>query len=218
MEHEHNPGDLPVSRRRAIRMAGAAGLASAATVAGATPAEAQAGQPLLLETTNTASKTTRLDITGGDGKPHDNPGVHLRTDTARDALRVHSEHGNGILATCNHDDQSTAAVTAYGTHLGVYAQVNSPNAPAVWGQGVGVGSRGLLGWATGTDGTAVHGLATDGVGGLFEGTKANINLRPVPAAASHPTPGTTGDLFVDRTGRLWYCRAGGNPATWVQLA
>lgn len=172
------------------------------------------GGPFMLEIINTASETTRLDIT--TDRPGD-PGVDIRTDTARDTLRVHSEHGNGIYATCNHDDGSRAAVTAYGTYLGIYAQINGPSAPAVMGQGVGDGSRGVFGWATGSNGVGVHGAATDGVGGVFEGSTANINLRPIPAA-THPDPGTVGDLLVDEAGRLWFCRATGNPATWVQLA
>ena len=172
------------------------------------------GTPFILETTNTATETTRLDIINGATS---NPGIEVRTDTDRDTLRVHSEHGNAIHATCNHDDTTKAAVSAYGTYLGVYAQINGDGAPAVMGQGVGDGSRGVFGWGTGSDGIGVHGAATRGVGGVFEGSKANITLRPIPGE-THPDPGTTGDLLVDSTGRLWFCRASGNPATWVQLA
>lgn len=171
--------------------------------------------PLYLGTTNTASETTQLDIINGD--PSD-PGVRVSTVTARDTLRVHSEHGNAVYATCNHDDESRAAVAAYGTYMGVYAQINGHGAPAVMGQGVGDGSRGVFGWGTGSAGIGVHGVATDGVGGVFEGSKANITLRPKPDAATHPDPGTVGDLLVDQTGRLWYCQASGNPAMWIQLA
>lgn len=172
-------------------------------------------KPLNLETTNTATETTRLDIINGDPS---NPGVEVRTDTDRDTLRVHSEHGNGIYATCNHHDATKAAVSAYGTNLGVYAQINGTGAPAVMGQGVGDGSGGVFGWGTGSDGIGVHGVATDGVGGVFEGSKANITLRPMPDAATHPDPGTAGDLLVDATGTLWFCQATGNPAMWIQLA
>jgi len=111
-----------------------------------------------LETTNAASETTLLGITTDQpGKP----GVEIRTDTARDTLRVHSEHGNGIYATCNHDDGSRAAVSAYGTYLGVYAQVNGSGAPAVMGQGVGDGSKGVFGWGTGSDGIGVLNVPAD---------------------------------------------------------
>jgi hypothetical protein len=53
-----------------------------------------------------------------------------------------------------------------------------------------------------------------GIGGYFSGGIANVRLGK-SAAASHPTTGTTGDLFVDRSGRLWYCISG---TTWKQLA
>jgi hypothetical protein len=131
---------------------------------------------------------------------------------------VHSTHGNAILATCAHEDNSVAPVSAYGSHLGVYAQVNAETAPAVQGQAGGTGGRGVHGWGTGTDTVGVHGESINGVGGVFEGTTANVTLRPVQGAATHPTAGATGSLFVDQTGRLWYCQAGGDPATWKQLA
>ena len=86
-----------------------------------------------LAAANTAADSTRLDITTD---PAGTPGVEIRTATARDTLRVHSEHGNAIYATRNHTDTSRAAVSAYGTYLGVYAQINGTGAPAVMGQGV----------------------------------------------------------------------------------
>ena len=213
MTNNTTDGASPVTRRTALRAAGAAGLAGAATIAGALPAQAVTPHPFQLEAANTAAVSTRLDITTEAGTP----GVEIRTTTARDTLRVHSEHGNAIYASCNHTDTSRAAVSAYGTYLGVYAQINGTNAPAVMGQGVGVGSRGVFGWGTGTNGIGVHGVATDGVGAVFEGSKANMSLRPMPGA-THPAAGATGDLYVDQTGRLWFCRAAGNPATWTQIA
>ena len=33
--------------------------------------------------------------------------------------------------------------------------------------------------------------------------------------ATHPTGGKAGDLYVDKTARLWFCKAGGATATWV---
>ena len=38
----------------------------------------------------------------------------------------------------------------------------------------------------------------------------------VPSAATvHPASGQMGDLFVDKTGRLWFCKGG---TLWKQLA
>ena len=50
--------------------------------------------------------------------------------------------------------------------------------------------------------------------GLFKGPQANVRLMPVDSA-SHPASGSAGDLFVDRGGRLWFCKGG---TTWKQLA
>jgi hypothetical protein len=213
--------DAAASRRRALLIAGAAGVGSVAALAGAAPAAA-APNYLELENANAATVTTKLDIGAGtanpDEDPDGDPGLHLTTATRRTTLRVHSTHGNGILATCAHTDHSTAPVSAYGSHVGVYAQVNAETAPAVWGQAGGTGGRGVYGWGTGPDSVGVHGASSHGVGGVFEGTTANAILRPVPGAATHPSAGETGSFFVDQSGSLWFCKAGGDPATWVQLA
>ena len=40
----------------------------------------------------------------------------------------------------------------------------------------------------------------------------------VPGAGStHPTSGEAGDLYVDKTLRLWFCTVGGTTATWKQV-
>jgi hypothetical protein len=38
----------------------------------------------------------------------------------------------------------------------------------------------------------------------------------VPSSRStHPSSGALGDLFLDKSGRLWFCKGG---TTWVKLA
>jgi len=71
------------------------------------------------------------------------------------------------------------------------AVARTVSAAAVMGQGVGDRSWGVFGWGTGSDGIGVHGAATDGVGGIFEGSKANITLRPIPGQTP-PRPGHDG--------------------------
>ena len=51
----------------------------------------------------------------------------------------------------------------------------------------------------------------------FKGKLAAIRLLPA-RDTSHPAAGRSGDPFVDKTGRLWYCKRGGASATWIQLA
>jgi hypothetical protein len=74
---------------------------------------------------------------------------------------------------------------------------------------------GLYGYAA-QDASAVgvRGESTVGRGGRFKGNKAQIRLDP-SSAATHPASGAKGDLFVDASGRLWFCKGS---TTWVQLA
>jgi hypothetical protein len=53
-----------------------------------------------------------------------------------------------------------------------------------------------------------------GRGGIFSGGKAQLKLHP-SSASTHPTKGQRGDLFVDKSGRLWFCKG---RTMWVQLA
>jgi hypothetical protein len=57
-----------------------------------------------------------------------------------------------------------------------------------------------------------------GRGGVFSsGAIAQLQLK-AGSRASHPTAGNRGDLYVDKSGRLWFCKTGGAHATWKQLA
>ena len=64
------------------------------------------------------------------------------------------------------------------------------------------------------NGDGVYGDSALGRGGHFRGKKAQVKLEP-SAAATHPASGQRGDLFVDKSGRLWFCKGG---TTWVKLA
>jgi hypothetical protein len=63
----------------------------------------------------------------------------------------------------------------------------------------------------------VQGQSNTGTGGIFAGGSAQVRLTP-GALASHPAGGQQGDLYCDRTGRLWFCKNGGAHATWKQMA
>lgn len=62
--------------------------------------------------------------------------------------------------------------------------------------------------------TGVYGKAATGRGGVFAGGKAQLRLVP-SAAATHPLSGVLGDLFLDKSGRLWFCKSGTH---WKQIA
>jgi len=63
-------------------------------------------------------------------------------------------------------------------------------------------------------GIALDAASALGIGGRFVGKTAQIQLVPT-SASSHPATGIAGELFVDRSSRLWFCKGGTN---WHQLA
>ena len=85
----------------------------------------------------------------------------------------------------------TTGVSAFGTKVAVTAE----GPTAIRASGVGTGSR----------------------GGTFVGAAAQLKLNP-GTRSTHPASGQRGDLYADKTGRLWYCKKSGNPATWHQIA
>jgi hypothetical protein len=60
--------------------------------------------------------------------------------------------------------------------------------------------------------TAIEG--TGRIGGSFAGRQAQIRLE-ASRSRTHPDTGVRGDLFVDATGRLWFCKGG---RAWRKLA
>ena len=135
-----------------------------------------------------------------------------------------------VYATTNGSGSALRAAQS-GTGYGMYSQVtNTANTqPAVYGSTNGTGAA-VRGDQTGKSGNAVVGrvsrrtnpspaiLGTGssiGRGGQFAGGAAQVRLVP---GGTRPTSGKTGDLFVDKSGHLHYCTAGGATARWVRLA
>jgi hypothetical protein len=65
-----------------------------------------------------------------------------------------------------------------------------------------------------TAGVGVSGASSGGRGAVFTGPRAQVKLTP-DTSASHPHRGQAGDLFVDKSHRLWFCKGG---TTWKQIA
>lgn len=86
--------------------------------------------------------------------------------------------------------------------LGVYGYSGGDAPPA------GPVKTGILGRAD-QDASAVgvRGSSTTGRGGVFAGKAAQVRLAP-SSAATHPASGQAGDLFVDKSNRLWLCKGG----------
>jgi hypothetical protein len=66
-------------------------------------------------------------------------------------------------------------------------------------------------------GAGVQGTSNTGRGGVFSGSAAQVQLTP-GTGSTHPKSGQRGDLYADKTGRLWFCKKSGTTATWHQIA
>ncbi len=120
--------------------------------------------------------------------------------------------GRAIVAGAT-SKAATVVVTNSGT--GPALRTTTGSGSGLSGTGCVVGDShagtGVLGLSDGGDGVRGHSKA--GRGGNFAGGAAQLKLTPGPLA-SHPVPGETGDLYCDRTGRLWFCKKGGANASW----
>jgi hypothetical protein len=83
--------------------------------------------------------------------------------------------------------------------------------------GTGKGTKAAVRALNSSTGDGITATSAQGRGGSFRGKLAAIRLIR-SKEPTHPTAGTIGDLFVDKPGRLWYCKRGGANARWVQLA
>jgi hypothetical protein len=186
--------------RRAILMGALGGTiaAVAAAVGGTSSVTATDGDPVLVGQTYTASTVTEIDVTGGAT-------AFSASSDSWIGVYGHSNSGRGV------DGESTSGIGVYGggdSGFGVH--------------GDSISNRGVFGTSISSDG--VHGLSISGVGvrgtssagrgGQFSGKKAQLRLLP-SGATTHPTTGALGDLFLDKSGRLWFCKGG---TTWVKLA
>ncbi len=154
-------------------------------------------------------------------------GVHGRSNQAAGyAAGVYGESVSpgGVGAFGNNHATSGNAVGAQGTS-------HSPTGLALvgWADAGGLAVSGFSGGRfpampskTGVHGRAdqdgssvgVSGFSAAGRGGLFAGQLAQLRMTP-STAVSHPASGAAGDFFVDKSGRLWFCKGG---TIWKQLA
>jgi hypothetical protein len=149
-----------------------------------------------------------------------------------------SQSGTGVYGFSQEGD-GMQAVGATSGKSGLLAQqsdaggwaVNGANEEAETNGYLG-GANGLLGQARGSTGSGVvgyagsgsppvgpahvgvYGVSGSGRGGVFKGNLAQLKLLP-SSHLTHPPSGQRGDLFVDKSGRLWFCKGG---TTWVKLA
>ncbi|MDX6229679.1 MAG: hypothetical protein QOI76_3069 [Frankiales bacterium] len=137
-----------------------------------------------------------------------------------------SGNGHALSAVSSSPTTSTDAVTIdyQGKSRALYAQSHNPTNINGTVTGVNEG-HGIGVWGEQRNSTGA-GVGVVGVGGAlgrgaqFTGGAAQARLVP-STAASHPAMGKAGDLFVDRSARLWFCQKASSStaaAVWKQLA
>jgi len=215
--------------RRALLTGGIGGLA--ALIAGAVlrplPAAAASGGNVVLGQSNDSDLyTTSIASDGSAITTHtvnNGTGDAVR-GTSTQATGVHGHGFNGVYGTSNSGGTSVYGAKFNGTgpavkgenqsatngYAAVYGLTNGTG-PAVYGEGTAQGN-GTSGVARGT-GSGVYGQSDNGRGGRFSGKKAQLKLDP-SAATTHPASGDPGDIFLDKSKRLWLCKGG---TTWVRL-
>jgi len=158
-----------------------------------------------------------------------------------DAIDATSTSGTAVLGisttgvgTSGGSDSNHGVHGSSNSHVGVWGQTAANQKPAVFGWGY-QGAAGLVGVSglalppnapnapkkTGVYGYAaqdatsvgIRGTAPLGRGAVLTGAAAPLRLVP-SNNTGHPAHGQTGDLYVDASGRLWFCKG----ATWKQIA
>jgi hypothetical protein len=144
-------------------------------------------------------------LSAGPGLGIANTGLQSNARAYAIGVDTISEAGHALSATTTDhtSTQDTVVINNPGHGRSLYG--HSSNTANSEGSVTGVNAGSGAGvWGTANTGDAVVGVSTHGRGGRFRGEDAAINLTP-STAASHPTTGTRGDLFVDASMRLWFC-------------
>lgn len=134
----------------------------------------------------------------------------LETQVAGDGAGIlsRSESGPALVATSSDigTHAATVAVDHHGQGSGLVATIHGGGntRPAIAARHQGAGA-------------AISGVSSTGRGGQFQGRAAPLRLVP-GTRLTHPVDGATGDFYVDRSGRLWFCTNGiVSPGVWIRL-
>jgi hypothetical protein len=193
--------------RRALLFGGAGALAALAAHGLGRPTSVSANDPndVVLGGVNTTTTVTSIENTTGDPFAT-NDAILGKTHVQGAGVRgVGVEGADGIVGE-----------TDYG--FGVVGKSSGPGGIGVIGSGgrIGVNAGGhefgvVAHSPIDGPGAALYGRGYRG--GRFIGKKAQIRLQP-SKATTHPSSGAAGDLFVDASKRLWFCKGG---TSWVRL-
>ena len=206
-----------VSRRTLLRQAGSVVAAGAAGAIGAGflaagPALAGPTNLQLDRTDNQATGPTEVIVNGAAGQFGIAVIDHAASPLPDSACVVGHANGSfqvGVLGFAEPDHAFAVEGRASGAN-GVGVLGRADHGIAIEGQT----SDGFGVYGVGGSGIGVIGSADTGRGGSFSGKAAAIRLSPTKAS-THPSSGLRGDLIVDKSGRLWFCKGGTN---WIHVA
>lgn len=224
---------MRMSRRGVLAaMAGIAGAAVARTLSRADRALAAGsdGEAVALGShyedirSETSFATTKHDtavmrFSGVDSDQYQHT-VTVGPDGLRAGSRGHWSHRSVIIdgsvrATGGGAEAAPVGpmIVGEGDSMGVYGAAQA-GGPGVRGRGTigveGIGATGVR--ASGEGGPGISASGTRG--GTFVGNVAQLQLQP-SGLPSHPAHGEPGDLFVDASHRLWFCKGG---TRWSRVA
>ena len=173
-------------------------------------------------------------VYGFTSMPHGTGVYGQTTDTTAETYGVHGRvaaaAGRGVFGWASNTSSGGTGVWGQsnsGSGVGVRGYAwDGDGASGKFGTGV-LGSSGsndyppptarvyigVMGVADSSGSVGVYGTSPDGRGVVAAGSIAQLRL--VPSTANHPSSGLKGDLFVDKSGRLWFCKGG---ATWKQVS
>ena len=197
-------------------------------------------ETVIVNNTNNQNAFRAGSNQGGDGvQGFSNAGSGVSANSySGSAVYGKSDHGTGVQGVSGDGQRSSGYPAAVlgeatlpagvsilgnnyatsGTAQGVQGTSDSPAGFATtgWARHGGTGIIGVVGatFPPVPARTGVYGFAPGGRGVVAGGGAAQVRLLP-SAAVTHPTNGQLGDLFLDKAGRLWFCKGA---TTWKQLA
>lgn len=159
--------------------------------------------------------------------------IFARSDQNSEGHGLYAEAlgtGHAVWATKNTSGHAVLGEhTVSNSSYAAIAGVTKGSGPGTYGRGDGTGNgvwgqitdstkvQSAVRGSTAGSGAGVEGTSRMGRGGVFKGQAAQVKLIP-SSATTKPATGQRGDLFVDSTGRLWYCKTANSTTGWTQLA
>ena len=222
------------TRRKALRLLGAAAAGSAAAMAVGSQASADNGLTLLGANNATANRT-RVDYTGAGG------GVGFLFQAGAAFPTTNPNYpaalaGYSSVATCASgvygftDQASGVGVVGYNSNGGDGVKGESPGGVGVHGKSVdniGVSGEGVIGgyFTGGVNGVLGVGNSNIGVqgfgriGAYFDGSTAALQLEVFGSPVQTRTDAhEAGEIEADSNLDLWLCVASGTPGKWRKIA